>query len=1214
SVYTAGPNIQPSKRDAYISLLADDLLNKAFKVTPDEESLERVRKALPLYLQTFAMKVGSSGSALICRDVMVFVRRYRREISNTMIQSYITETGVRSDRVDFDSISNWHPDTDNLEDPNTALNKKPDDAMDGNSDDDLDEADRATDSLPEFSVYRDFISQHPAYEWLLQYIQKELYMDEPGNVQTDIRKTIIDYLPKSQRVSRSEAAKRFTLTFTADWDPGSFLQEQEYTESPERAVERAITITGSKVDAQAATTTQYLSQTWPSSGIHLLHVMKSVVRDTNNMPFFYSLPDKTQLVVWSRGPEFNLQVTGTADSIADIGEQLAWLGSALRSSPYKTSVAIVSAFVSDIGTSSTRDMAEGLPTTFFCNIGFGVDAIEDTGEISNGQCWHQLFQNPVIVKGYPILRRPISNIGLELSLDTMALLAGTRYINTFKNKIFIKGFSIMLVPTRYSDNILLWHLLWRKDGGRVSYLDGMDIHANDVSVADLKNSRHILGWSSQIRYLVGSADANYNVDGSCLRKLREDCESNDILISKGLAIQFNHEAAKGKKDSSPQILKDSYRRKLEFLSQKYMVLWDVQCKRGWLVDGVNALLHLLRASLEFNKTDKLSFKFLFKSDMFEEATRKPYTASAAMEVLFNFANLGMELYEEYEQDESGENIKYRVCDRIDDLFEALEKAIDYQPEIIRKIGEGLEFVPRKNLGGWDFYDIATNEDGTEPRLAKVKTAGKGWVDFTRAIGAVFLFGRDFGNLMGPISEDYTCSHWERLPENKYYLAASAEDLNTIMKRMGNPRANPPRLTDSLVWNPYNMALNTRCDCSILEETHCERAQVMWPRDIWAKVISPEEISRSLLPSTSLLLKDSGAVVFGHSPGIKWIWNDFGDPEKGELPLMDEESDDDSPPDSGIGLSLRSSTVHESQYARQNDHFFEHKQYKVAIICALPEELKAVRTLFDEIHQDLPKQESDANTYNLGRLGTHYVVAACLPVQEYGTNAASRVASDIEKSFPAVKWYFVVGIGGGIPSENHDIRLGDVVVSTGVIQHDMGKVMQKDSRITSTGLPQRPAPSMLTAISSVQSDKSVTHNILEAHIQDIVNLEPEYQSPGEDRDTLFYAIAEHEYGQKTCENCKGPHVPKKPRPPGPHIHYGFIASGNQVIKDAVTRDRIGAEMNVLCFEMEGAGVMVTGKCLVIRGICDYADSHKNDEWHKYAAATAAAYTKFFLLRI
>jgi nucleoside phosphorylase len=79
-----------------------------------------------------------------------------------------------------------------------------------------------------------------------------------------------------------------------------------------------------------------------------------------------------------------------------------------------------------------------------------------------------------------------------------------------------------------------------------------------------------------------------------------------------------------------------------------------------------------------------------------------------------------------------------------------------------------------------------------------------------------------------------------------------------------------------------------------------------------------------------------------------------------------------------------------------------------------------------------------------------------------------------------------------------------------------------------------------------------------------------------------------------------------------VHYGTIASGNQVIRDGLQRDRLSSELgNILCFEMEAAGLMNSFPCLVIRGICDYADSHKNKKWQPYAAATAAAYAKEIL---
>ena len=61
----------------------------------------------------------------------------------------------------------------------------------------------------------------------------------------------------------------------------------------------------------------------------------------------------------------------------------------------------------------------------------------------------------------------------------------------------------------------------------------------------------------------------------------------------------------------------------------------------------------------------------------------------------------------------------------------------------------------------------------------------------------------------------------------------------------------------------------------------------------------------------------------------------------------------------------------------------------------------------------------------------------------------------------------------------------------------------------------------------------------------------------------------------------------------------------------TRDRVAKDLGVICFEMEAAGLMNSFPCLVIRGICDYADTHKNKRWQGYAAATAAAFTKELL---
>jgi nucleoside phosphorylase len=131
------------------------------------------------------------------------------------------------------------------------------------------------------------------------------------------------------------------------------------------------------------------------------------------------------------------------------------------------------------------------------------------------------------------------------------------------------------------------------------------------------------------------------------------------------------------------------------------------------------------------------------------------------------------------------------------------------------------------------------------------------------------------------------------------------------------------------------------------------------------------------------------------------------------------------------------------------------------------------------------------------------------------------------------------------------------------------------------------------------------------------LRQEYKRPSTDK--LFKAKVTHDSRgcAKFCAKTPSNLVPRRKRTKkddNPAIHYGLIASANQLMKDALIRDRLAAEKDVLCFEMEAAGLMNQFPCLVIRGICDYSDTHKNKEWQGYAAMAAAAYAKDLLCRI
>ncbi|KXH56229.1 hypothetical protein CNYM01_13769 [Colletotrichum nymphaeae SA-01] len=309
------------------------------------------------------------------------------------------------------------------------------------------------------------------------------------------------------------------------------------------------------------------------------------------------------------------------------------------------------------------------------------------------------------------------------------------------------------------------------------------------------------------------------------------------------------------------------------------------------------------------------------------------------------------------------------------------------------------------------------------------------------------------------------------------------------------------------------------------------------------------------------------------------------------------------------------------------------KYTVGWICALPTEFDAAQAfLDDEDEEQPPVAQNDNNNYALGRIGNHCVVVAVLPDGEYGTNAAAAVARDMLHSFPNVRIGLMVGIGGGAPSPKHDVRLGDIVVSSrdggkgGVFQYDFGKAIQnQDIPFEHTDFLNQPPTVLRTAVSALKSRyKRKGHQLntaVETALERWPRLRAEYSRPPAESDKLYQSDAIHPDSSDKCSNlCSSDstHLIHRAKRGGhdddPAIHYGLIASANQLMKDANIRDKLSEKHGVLCFEMEAAGLMNHFPCLVVRGICDYSDSHKNKEWQGFAAMTAAAYATDLLRQI
>ncbi|EGU86152.1 hypothetical protein FOXB_03340 [Fusarium oxysporum f. sp. conglutinans Fo5176] len=335
-----------------------------------------------------------------------------------------------------------------------------------------------------------------------------------------------------------------------------------------------------------------------------------------------------------------------------------------------------------------------------------------------------------------------------------------------------------------------------------------------------------------------------------------------------------------------------------------------------------------------------------------------------------------------------------------------------------------------------------------------------------------------------------------------------------------------------------------------------------------------------------------------------------------------------------------------------------QDFHIAIFCALVLESDAIISFMDQQwdRKEYGKVVLDPNSYTLGALGVHNVVLIHLP--SMGKVVAASAASSCRISFPGIRLALVVGICGGVPFGPANIEriLGDVVISDGLVQYDFGRQFPNDFKRKRTlhdnhGRPDSEIRGFLARLAG----RGAHRKVLTAARGYVLSLQATeepfsaalYQYPGVEEDVLHQPSSLHKHLQaatcpeweKTCGivgacdlartldcqqlNCDFSQLVPRQRlnvssgdiSQGPseslELHIGTVASGDKVMKSGEERDKVAKEEGVIAFEMEGAGIWDQFPCLIIKGICDYADCHKSKKWQYYAAATAAAQMKAVL---
>ncbi|KAI1211517.1 uncharacterized protein F4807DRAFT_391807 [Annulohypoxylon truncatum] len=296
------------------------------------------------------------------------------------------------------------------------------------------------------------------------------------------------------------------------------------------------------------------------------------------------------------------------------------------------------------------------------------------------------------------------------------------------------------------------------------------------------------------------------------------------------------------------------------------------------------------------------------------------------------------------------------------------------------------------------------------------------------------------------------------------------------------------------------------------------------------------------------------------------------------------------------------------------------EYVVSWICS-SRHVQMSKEMFDNGFRSLLSTNSKYDYFGGQMSGINIVIAAAPD----GDDAAmAGMEADMLQRFPNIRFRLLVGIGGASPkipaltATEDDIRLGDVVIGYVKGAGRFGGALHytaTDSSFSVTSHLKPPPRVVLDAVDQSRFNYASKAKGLNGYVEKLTAIFGSHY-PGQEYDRLYKPGCVHVRGCKTCSDCDEEWEERAQRTSTlPVLHCGLIASGRYDMQDAKRRNTLRHEEDICCFDEEAAGQTDEFPSLMIRGICDYSDSHKNKNsnknWQAYAATAATAYARYLM---
>ncbi|KAK0972900.1 hypothetical protein LTS01_014794 [Friedmanniomyces endolithicus] len=626
------------------------------------------------------------------------------------------------------------------------------------------------------------------FRWLIDNLQRASHTMKTGPQCDAFRNRLMDLQTRWPRKIEAEL----------DWDLLRFLDEQ-YPKGSSVELGTVVTYCGADDTVEAMSCREYIHRMWPSYGPLLLSCVEQAVFNRNGRDAeaqVTSTINSAKIELHIQAKTLRASIESDPVVIVEVVEVLAWLGAACRASPDAEHPMYCSPAIEQ------GDMAARFRITFNTrNIGSGsgsserrpaewrasndgvpvlIPATTLPESASLSHCWMGLVRNPVVVEGYPVLRRPNGEKGLEIDLGLMAELAKASRVVTFDDLLILNGLCSMLVAVAEAAGSVIWHYIFGSVGRPVSLNEARE-HCKQAALICTAGSKHA-------SYDVGFTGPNFMSTGYAVK---------DLTLGFSKIFAMSAKLVPGHKDTRFTHSKaECYELQIGYVKSTRVLFYDVQEDRAWLVNGLDALLHLSRAYLSSPYAEPAENDF--HTHLVEQFQHRDFVKGrwqTAHEVLCNPKNLKIRIGHTYEPDNEASTAGsdggplttlpgMYFKDVVSNFCEIMREIKAHNEDARRRDAEQITAkrpFASKQIVGFGFADIMSMQQTMQPRFAKLKSSGQSWMKVASQAGAINILGSGFGQLLS-LSND--CKKCTEIPPGQSFLTTSTELLRRIADERG----------------------------------------------------------------------------------------------------------------------------------------------------------------------------------------------------------------------------------------------------------------------------------------------------------------------------------------------------------------------------------------------------------------------------------------------